>query len=185
MIVGLSGYAQTGKDTAAEVFVRYGFQRYSFADPMREMALAIDPIVGSDIDAPVRYSQALRDLGYEEAKREYPEVRAFLQRLGTDGGRKILGEDIWVDTAMRKMAEGGDYVIPDVRFRNEAEAIRNAGGMVFRINRPGYGPVNDHPSETDLDDYQHFTAHIWNDDTVESLQRRAWDTYMIERKIRG
>jgi hypothetical protein len=193
MIVGLSGYAQAGKDTAAEVFVRYGFQRYSFADPMREMALAIDPIVaivdvyscGDTYPEELRYSEAIDANGYEKAKAAFPEVRAFLQRLGTDAGRKILGEDVWVDAAMRKMAEGGDYVIPDVRFVNEAEAIRNAGGMVFRIHRPGRGPVNDHESEIALDDYEHFTNHIWNDSTIDVLQERAWALYMQENRIRG
>jgi hypothetical protein len=187
MIVGLSGYAQAGKDTAAEVFQRYGFQRYSFADPMREMALAIDPIVavGQHPEGGlkfIRYSEALEEIGYEKAKEELPEVRTFLQKLGTDAGRNVLGEDVWVDAALKYMREGGDYVIPDVRFPNEADAIRDEGGLVFRVQRPDHGPANDHPSETALDDYD-FDHFLFNCGTIEALREAAWSAYMLRRKV--
>lgn len=184
MIVGLSGYAQVGKDTAAEVFMRHGFQHYSFADPMRAMAEAIDPIVAARANADtgelewVRYCEALEELGYEEAKRYLPEIRQFLQRLGTDAGRNVLGEDVWVRAAIERMIDqGGDYVIPDVRFPNEAEAILDEGGALLRIVRPGYGPANDHESETALDHYfQH--AFIINNGTISDLHDKVWQAYM-------
>lgn len=164
MIVGLAGYARAGKDTAGTYLVgHFGFQRRSFADTLRAVLLATDPMVPAGRHATVRGDAPsfvplhhLVDMfGWEEAKATEPDsaygVRALLQRLGTDAGRRHLGENVWVDAAMRDLPER--TVFTDVRFPNEADAIRAAGGKVVRIVRPGTGPVNDHPSETALDTY--------------------------------
>src|SRR5690606_4016638 len=86
----------------------------------------------------------------------------------------ILGGDIWVDATMNALDVERDYVITDCRFPNEAQAINRAGGLVVRVQRPGNGPANDHPSETALDDYQ-FDGVINNDGTLEDLATRVED----------
>jgi hypothetical protein len=63
-------------------------------------------------------------------------------------------------------------VFTDTRFTNEADAIRERNGKVFRISRPGYGPVNNHPSETALDTYK-FQAHILNNRDIPSLEAKV------------
>jgi dephospho-CoA kinase len=46
MIIGLSGYAQSGKDTVAKVLVeKYGYRRVAFADPIRDLLYGMDPLV--------------------------------------------------------------------------------------------------------------------------------------------
>ena len=165
MLLGLSGYAQSGKDTIAAILEERGFLRAGFADALREFAVALDPIVLTD---GTRYSHLLEILGYEGAKK-FPEVRLFLQKLGTDAGRRVLGEDIWVETAMNRLEPDKSYVFTDVRFPNEAGAVRDRGGVLWRIDRPGYGPVNGHPSETAIDDYD-FDRRIVNDGTLDDLR---------------
>jgi len=186
MIVGISGYGGAGKDTAADVLVaEAGFVKMSFADPMRAMAAAMNPIVGIRRDefeqaVPVRYVEAVGRIGYREAKDTYPEIRTFLQRLGTDAGREVLGRDVWVNAQMDRIRDGIDVVLADMRFKNEAAAVESRGGLTVRIERPDCGPVNPHISEVDLDDWP-FMARISNDSTVEALASAIMEVTANER----
>lgn len=151
-LVGLTGLAGSGKDTAAEALVAAGWKRDAFADRMRVAVLALDPWV--DVDP--FYRAAGRDrlsflverYGWDEAKREYPEVRRLLQKFGTEAGRKIHGDDCWIDLLFRSWDNETSLVITDCRFNNEAEAVRARGGLVVRIDRPGLEPLpGGHASE--------------------------------------
>lgn len=163
MIIGLSGYARSGKDTVAAILAEDGWERRAFADPLREMLLRLNPIA----DGELRVQDLVSLYGWDDAKTLYPEIRELLQRLGTEAGREILGDDIWVKTTLSTMS-GGKYVITDCRFPNEADAIRAAGGQVWRIHRPGFGPVNAHATENSMESYK-FDAHIHNDGDLYDL----------------
>lgn len=168
MIIGLSGYARSGKDTAADHLVNeYGFTRYSFAAPMKEAMYRLNPIVHSDQIGNFRYKDLVDVYGLDTAKDSHPEIRRLLQVFGTEVGRDMFGENFWVNLALNSAKEDR-VVISDVRFKNEAEGIKAAGGEVWRINRIGIGPVTDHPSEIDLDGYP-FDYVIDNDSTVQDL----------------
>lgn len=105
-------------------------------------------------------------------------VRDFLQKLGTDGLRTGLHENTWVNALMADYEGLYDidtdrttwpkWVITDTRFPNEAQAIKDAGGIVIRVDRPGYKPINDHPSETGLDDWN-FDHRIMNGSDLVAL----------------
>lgn len=116
-------------------------------------------------------------------------VRDFLQKLGTDGLRDGLHENVWINALMSDYVPdevqwsdgpiGGyepgtefpNWIITDTRFPNEAEAIRKKDGILIRVERPGVKPINNHPSETSLDDYK-FDHYVSNDDTVEALAEK-------------
>lgn len=168
-LIGVSGRKRSGKDTfAARLTEAHGFTRIAFADPMRELALALDPLISPGW----RLSHIVHAHGWEGAK-ENPEVRRTLQRLGTEGGRKVLGENIWVDTAMRTAhAAGGPVVFTDCRFPNEAHAVRRAGGLVVRIERAGLPNSDPHPSESAIDDWT-FDYVVRNDGTIAALHAEA------------
>jgi hypothetical protein len=164
MIIGLSGYAQSGKDSTAELLcLNYKYKRQAFADPMRHALMIINP----KLDSITRLSEYVDDYGWDMAKKN-PEVRRLLQVLGTDFGRKMLGEDVWVKMIMDKLNYEDRVVISDVRFPNEAEAIRKLGGSVWRINRRNHSAVNGHPSEHAMDNYM-FNHVIYNDGTLDDL----------------
>jgi hypothetical protein len=154
MIVGLTGYAQHGKDSLGTLFEGIGYRKYAFADGLRKCVLTLDPLVYDDVDV-VRYSSLLADEGYEGAKRR-PEVRRLLQVFGTEVGRNILGEDTWVNALHVAWANDlrPNAVITDVRFHNEADFIHEFGGILIeaiRLNEDGTpfdnGIGTDHPSE--------------------------------------
>lgn len=153
-ITGLCGFSGVGKDTVAEILVRHhNFIRIGLADPLREMLWALNPIVAAE---GLRVREIVETLGWDQAKRTHAEIRQLLQRMGTEAGRKILGEDIWIQTAHERIPFNAvknhnlGVVIPDVRFPNEAQWIHDIGGKVVRITRPGYGPVNSHISDAGI-----------------------------------
>lgn len=171
-IIGFTGYAGSGKDTAADALVNLGYIRISFADRVREMLGALDPIIPIPSTARhERLSTYVTRHGWDSAKRDIGEVRELLQRLGTEAGRNLLGENVWVDPTLALITPGHNYVIPSVRFNNEAERIRQLGGYIYRIDRPGTGPINSHATE-------HGVAHelldgiIPNNTTITGLQKR-------------
>lgn len=159
-IVGLSGYAQTGKDTVAQILVqKYGYTRVSFADALRTGLYKLNPIV--DIDAtirdgylvdvvPYRLATIVDSIGWERAKTEYSEVRELLQRYGTEAGREIHGASCWIDIVKQQMASNPSarYVISDIRFPNEYELLSQNQGISVRVVRDGVTAVNSHVSDS-------------------------------------
>lgn len=165
ILVGLTGLARSGKTTAAEYLVnKHGFTIVSMADPLKEMAKTLDPIIGVQdmVDPhgevlggnPVHLSSFLEDDGnfleeYPEdwVKENFPEYRRVLQKLGTDCIRSH-DQDFWIkafwDTVSQLSYETDRIVVPDVRFPNEGRAIRTgmetALGMtriLACVQRPG------------------------------------------------
>jgi len=162
LLIGVSGYARSGKDSIAAALVeRCDFIRISFADRIKELALYIRPELHERVETE----------GWEEVKAD-PEVRELLQRLGF-GCREVLGEDVWVDAAMQGLAPDRRYVFSDVRFPNEAAGIRRRGGFLIRVTRPGISAVNGHISEVALDDWPSWDAAILNDGTLDDLRETA------------
>jgi hypothetical protein len=164
MLIGLSGYARSGKDTVAELLcLNYGYERVSFADPMRQALYVLSP----KLDGIVRLSEYVDDYGWDVAKQNQ-EVRRLLQVFGTEVGRKMFGLDFWINTALKNLDGSSQVVISDVRFPNEADAIAKLGGSVWRINRKNHSAVNGHASEHAMDNYM-FNHVIYNDGTLDDL----------------
>ncbi len=175
MIIGLSGYAQSGKDSTAELLcLNYGYTRLAFADPMRQALMIINP----KLDSITRVSDMVEDYGWDIAKRN-PEVRRLLQVLGTDFGRKMLGDDVWINIALSGIKSEDKIVISDVRYPNEAQAIKNLSGSLWRINRHNHSAVNGHTSEHAMDNYM-FNHVIYNDGTLDDLSD---EVFMLAKEL--
>lgn len=152
MIIGLTGYAQSGKDTVAEYLVsKYGFRRIAFADPLREAVYNLNPKINIADMIGVQLQTAVDGLGWETVKVESQDARELLQRMGTEVGRKMFGENFWVDQAMQNVSKFDKVVFTDVRFPNEYRSIKKREGVVWRVERLGVGAVNGHASETAMD----------------------------------
>lgn len=175
-LIGLTGRKRSGKDTLAGFLVRdHGFVRVAFADPLKDAALAVNPIVDTDVDGhPVRLQEAVSDLGWEEAK-EIREVRRTLQELGV--AIRAIDDSFWVDAAMREVArlraQGIPVVITDVRFPNEADAIQALGGRIVRVTRAGLDTSDTHVSETAMDGYDVNAWWVPNDRGIDDLAEAA------------
>jgi hypothetical protein len=168
MIIGLTGYARSGKDTVANILVdNYKYNRLAFADKIRQLLTEIDPILENG----QRLSSTLEEYGWDIAKAK-PEVRRLLQTLGV-GARKMFGDNFWVDRALGEVAPANYYlynfVVTDVRFKNEADKIKTKGGQIWRVKRLGVGAVNNHVSESEMDDYK-VDQILINNGTIEDLE---------------
>lgn len=192
-IIALSGYARSGKDETAKVLVEeFGFVQVAFADKLREMLLALNPIVeqswhvGMDLEIhpeTVYVQDVISQYGWGGYKetRYGTEIRRLLQRLGTEAGRQTLWDSIWIDAALTGLPEDAKVVVSDARFFNEFDAVRERGGYIWRIDREGVGPANDHPSETEAVGYDKFSLFIKNNGTLEEFRQVVRDEYMAKR----
>lgn len=173
-IIGLSGFARSGKDEAAKVLVEeFGFIKVAFADKLREMLYALNPFVVDESGYEFDYLQSvIAREGWDGYKNGIfsGDIRRLLQRLGTEAGRLTLWDSIWIDAAFAGLPEDARVVVSDARFFNEFDAIRDRGGKIWRVERNGVGPANDHASETEAVDYPHFALTLLNNGTLEQYK---------------
>ncbi|MCJ0870287.1 hypothetical protein [Streptomyces sp. AP-93] len=170
-LIGLAGAAGSGKDTAAKALVEIGWQRRAFADKVKDFLYAVNPwTVDDEINGSFPLADEVDRYGWSYAKSAHPEVRAYLQRCGTEAGRNVLGANVWVDALFGDAATWGPTVITDVRFPNEAAEIVRRGGFVINIVRPGQQLIvpSDHVSENALTGWP-FEDVLINDGTEAEL----------------
>lgn len=172
MIIGLTGYAQSGKDTVAKILVeKYGFVRVAFADKIRELLYEMDPPVPTGVGSEkhVVGLQNYVDIYGWDVSKQNPTVRSMLQNLGV-GARTVFGEWFWIEQAMRGVSYEDNVVVTDVRFTNEAEFIKKYdNAQLWRVTRPGVEAVNNHVSESQMDNYKE-DVHLLNTGTLDELE---------------
>lgn len=155
-LIGIAGKAGSGKDYLAQQLRRFGWFKWAYAWPLKQLAVG-------------------RGFSWEDVHlHKPPRVREFLQQFGTEQGRDVYGEDYWVRTTagfLTSLESENDVhkvVITDVRFPNEAAWIKAQGGVVVRMehgDRPyplAGTPAAAHASETAMDYYPDYDAIIIN-----------------------
>lgn len=167
MILAVSGFSRAGKDSIGQILAeRHGFERRSFADPLKALAVEINPIV-SYSGVHVGLAPLVEGRGWEWVKDNVPMSRVFLQRLGA--GIRGIDEKFWIKPAFKGLRSSSDVVFTDCRYVNEAREVHYNGGKVIRVERPGFGPVNQHASEIELADWGFFDVYVQNDGSLEDL----------------
>jgi hypothetical protein len=170
MLIGIySSTPQSGKSTVAHHLVmRHNFERVPFADVLKAM---MHPVLEAlDVDAQELYTGDKSAVVYKDKT-----LRHALQTLGTEWGRKCMGENFWVDmwkrqVSMAKSVYGSNIVVDDMRFPNEFEAVRSLGGWTWKVARPGAtAPTNGHASEGALDNLL-FDTELVNAGTLHDLE---------------
>ena len=214
MIIGINGYAGSGKDTVGTIIqylycpdtkdfsVEHAVKNYEdyeyalydesnweikkFAGKLKDIA---SHLTGIDRD---RFES--QDVKKEILCKEWwttcdeglqpMTVRDLLQKLGTECMRNGLHTNTWVNALFADYKPvthsdrdpGGfvypDWVITDTRFENEAQAIKEKGGIIIRVDRPGVTPINAHPSETGLDHWK-FDYKLVNNSDIFDLKENV------------
>jgi len=171
-IIGITGYKNSGKDTLAEYFINKGYHKISFADSLKEACKAIFSF--SDDQLHNQNFKEKEDIYWKHSPRE------LLQKIGTELFRNTLpkictniDKDIWIRSIERKILKLNienkitKFVIPDVRFENEAEFIRKNKGTIIFINRNILN--NDfHESENKINIIK-YDIKINNNNTISDL----------------
>ncbi len=140
MILGVTGFIGSGKDTVADYLCTFhGFKRVSFAASLKD---AVSAVFGWDrelLEGSTKTSREWReqkDVWWSERLKMDITPRWVLQYWGTDVLRNHFHTDIWVASVENKLRQSKDnIVITDCRFSNEVSAIKNVGGTTMRISR--------------------------------------------------
>ena len=179
MIIGISGKAGSGKDTAAKMLeVLYANPDISYEDfANRKYKNFADIQVIHFADILKETVQALFGIGeWETGTQEGKKVtiswigktvRELLQEVG-QGLRDAIDPNLWIKALFANTEDWSNYIIADVRYPNELEAIKERDGVLIRIDRNGAGAGN-HSSETALDNYKEWDVHIENNGSIEDL----------------
>jgi len=191
-VVGLGGYAECGKDAVAGILQHAGWKRTYMSRPLEKALLVLDPwceITKAEADAMFgegqvrvvgegsiwRYSDLHTAVGYDLSKK-CKDVREYLQKLGTEVGRNMFADDVWVRIGFKKidkwLQHGHCAAITGIRFLNEMDALHERKGIAVWVNRPGYEPVNAHSSDNTLGP-KDFDLIVDNDGTLHDLQKKV------------
>lgn len=169
MVIGLTGLINAGKSTIADYLVLHrGYTRLKFASGLKAMVEAL----GLDYE---EIEGVRKELPCDKLNGRTP--RYAMQTLGTEWGRKHMGQDFWVNLLVQKahrLEFGTNVVIDDVRFPNEAVAIqRDLMGKVWRVVRhESYGT---HASESEQV-YIRPDCTLYNYGTVDELLEKVEKT---------
>ena len=148
MLLGFAGSAGVGKTTTAEWFVdNLGYVKLSYATPLK---VSLSILTG----LPLEY---FLDIKLKE--KEIPGLngitpRILMQKMGTDFVRNMIDHDFWIWRMRQAISDNSHHniVIDDIRFDNEAQLVRDNGGVVVHLVRDFRSPTknNDHPSEQQI-----------------------------------
>lgn len=166
-LIGVTGYAGHGKDTFADHLVRVcRYQKLSFATPIKE---ALNEIFGWTMRD--WNNRKFKETPRPEAGGKTP--RQLAQTLGTEWGRNLVSNDLWVELTLdRARRSPQPVVIADVRFPNEAALIRENGGILVLVRRPEVVPDLSHTSEQYIEKITP-DVHVFNIKGVEELEAQA------------
>jgi hypothetical protein len=164
-LLGLTGYAGSGKTTATTELVKLGWKNVKMAGVLKDMARVLFVSAGVDPDSCLDGN--LKETPLKELMGKTP--RHVMQTLGTEWGRRCIASDIWVNLAKSQcvsfLENGFDVVVDDIRFDNEADMIKSIGGKICAI-KGRVGIAGNHESE-------YLVSHdfcIKNDKTIEDFK---------------
>lgn len=177
MIIGISGLKGSGKDTiAAHMVNEFGFERYSFADPIKNACRHLfgftdEQLWGSekevkDVFWGVTPRQVLQVMGTELFQFD---LIKHIPELGS------IGRSFWVKVFERWYENNSEknIVIPDVRFHHEVEILRKLGAIIWKVERGSVEDTDPHPSEVELRKMNDFDYTFINNGTIEELNKEV------------
>ena len=193
MIIGLSGKKRVGKDTVADYLVsKYGFVKYSFADPIKDVAKILfgfnyEQLYGRDkeeIDS--RWNISPRDFfqkfGTDYMQYQFPNIFPDTKEVIPDKCFWVKRFHFWYQE-QKKKDPNIKIVITDVRFNHEYNYLLDQDAMIIKITNSLLESNDNHISETELDTYDisKFDYHIKNDKTIGILHIVIDDIMDYER----
>ncbi len=166
-LIAICGPKGSGKTTVADRLIEQRrFLSRPFAATLKTMLLSMgltyDQVYGDEKEKPIDW------LGGVTA-------RHCMQTLGTEWGRKLIADDLWVRVWKQRISNLTSHVVvDDLRFPNEAEAVRELGGTIWRVERPGFEHSSEHESEKHVIE---AGTTLLNDGTIEDLNRFVDDRF--------
>jgi len=204
MIIGITGLIGSGKGTVADILVdEHNYIKLSFADKLKDGVATVfgwdrAMLEGDSVESR-EWRETVDEFWTKETGREITP-RLVLQEFGTDCMRNGFYDGIWVSLVKQEIINNPEtnYVVPDVRFKNEIDVINNLGGKIWNVRRGelpswwGYAiQDNHHPDSSLMKDYHsdvHQSEWRWidkddqfgnilhNDGSIEALYSKVSST---------
>lgn len=168
-LVGIAGRAGAGKDTLADHLVRqHKYTKYGLATPIKRLLNKQFGWCSKDWED--RKWKEFPILGDSKGASYSP--RQLAQWLGTEVGRESFDKNCWVRFLRDEFYNrAGKLVVPDIRFDNEAKAIKELGGVVLQVVRGAAGGGSNHASECGISP-RFVDGKLYNDgNVIEYLQK--------------
>ena len=183
VIIQIGGFKRSGKDTISQMIANH-YQSsgklvdiFHYADPLKQIATSIFDISLEQLDEFKNNKTELYRFNTYEEPCKVTDFREILMKIGNEAIKPVFGSDVWQKIMLEKIekSEADIIIIPDFRFA--VEHIPNA--VTIRINNSDIINDTDHPSETELIDFD-FDMSI---DNTNYSQNQEEISYYCEQMI--
>ena len=190
MIIGLCGLIGSGKGTVADILVdEHKFEKISFADKLKDAVSVLfdwdrEMLEGETSES--RFWREQEDTFWTKETGRKITPRLVLQEFGTDCMRNGFFDGVWVSFVRKRIIENPEinFVIPDVRFVNEADIIKGLGGKVWCVKRGPdplwfrqYVDLDIEPTDVHSSEWRWakiaFDHNIYNEGTIDDLKSQV------------
>lgn len=179
MIIGISGFQSSGKDTIADYLVKeHGFVKLSFASAIKDIVAIIFGWSRERLEGLKVEDRQWR----EEVDPKWANLlnipcltpRYVLQYLGTEVFRNHFHKDIWTKIVENQLSFYENVVVSDCRFANEIEMIKQNGGKIIQVHRDDHVLDIGAKHLSELEWIQcHYDRVIKNNGTIEDLHTKV------------
>lgn len=183
VIIQIGGFKRSGKDTISQMIANHYQSKdklvdiFHYADPLKQIAASIFDISLEQLDEFKNNKTKLYRFNTYEEPCKVTDFREILMKIGNEAIKPVFGSDVWQKIMFEKIekSEADIIIIPDFRFA--VEHIPNA--VTIRINNSDIINDTDHPSETELIDFD-FDMSI---DNTNYHQTQEEVSYYCEQMI--
>jgi hypothetical protein len=166
--------SQTFADYASSTFWPF-VKAYNFADPLKRMCIALFGLDREQCYGTDEQKNSLTDILWDNVSQNSSgrmTAREFMQAFGTDICRKIK-DDVWVSLCIKQIKDENPNLalIGDCRFKNEIDAVHEAGGKVIYFTRNSESS-DGHDSEKASEYKEHYDCIIDNTNTSVEEQNK-------------
>jgi dephospho-CoA kinase len=182
-IIGITGKKFSGKDTLGKLFINYGYRKIAFADALKDTVKNIFDFTEEQVNGT---QKEIVDEYWKKTPRQ------IMQFIGTDMFRNHMSElipeidkNIWCYVVKRKIENAQQknknslFVITDVRFPNEAEIIKNMGGVIIKITRDNIENSDVHESENSIN-LINYNYVFENNGSIEDLYKKVYEKLQMK-----
>lgn len=139
MFIGVVGFIGSGKGAVGDILSKFNFEKISFASHLKDVTSVMfgwdRNLLEGDTDESREFREEVDPFWSDKLERKFTP-RLALQLMGTEVGRNVFGENIWIHSLENKIKDvSKHYVVTDVRFQNEIDWIRKQKGILIEIRR--------------------------------------------------
>lgn len=138
MFVGIVGFIGSGKGTVGDILSKFGFEKISFASHLKDVTSVMfgwdRKLLEGDTAESRDFREKIDPFWSKKLNREFTP-RLALQLMGTEVGRNVFGQNLWIHALENKIDKDENYIVTDVRFQNEIDWIRGQKGIIIEIRR--------------------------------------------------